>query len=357
MHNWWIAVDKPILTVFFILEICGLITIFTSSPAIGSRIGLSPDYFWKRHSIYFFLSVGMMIICSFLNERSIKLFVIYGIIICITTMCIVLGLGTEIKGAKRWLYIGVFSIQPSEFIKPLFAVLIAFFIEYIHKKKIFYITISSVYLIIAGLLILQPDFGMLITITLILLSEIFLYGISFKTCTILMILMLLFSIISYYSFPHFQNRVLNFLSQDPESNFQVIRALKAFNTGGILGTGLGEGQVKYTLPDTHTDFIFALLGEETGLIGCMLIMSTYIYIIFRAIFLIIARKDFNNFYRFAIFGLSINIFIQSFINIGVNLNILPTKGMTLPFISYGGSSNIAMGITAGLILALTKKRM
>jgi cell division protein FtsW len=272
-------------------------------------------------------------------------------------MLIVLIFGTQNKGAKRWIYVFEFSLQPSEIIKPFFIIVTSFIVTEFKKEKHLHLKILlSLYSILALLLILQPDLGMLILITIIFFIELFLTMINLKFFLLLGMVGIIVCFLLYFIFPHFSSRIDTFINSvffDGEKGYQVKKSISAFSGGGLLGKGPLEGSIKNLIPDAHTDFIFSVIGEEFGGIICILIISLFFYISVRMILKTVNMKD--NFKYIAISILSLQFLLQSIINIAVTLNLLPAKGMTLPFISYGGSSMIGTSIGIGFLLALSKK--
>ncbi len=354
--SWWITVDRYILTAFIITIIFSVIMVTTASPAVAERIGLHSFYFIQRQLIFLFLGVFIMLGVSFCSFETIKKFAFVGFIIFLTLLVAVLIVGTEIKGSKRWISLGVIAIQPSEFIKPFFAVVTAIILmqRYVNPQFPSFKVSFLLYLIIIGLLALQPDLGMAITMTAIWGGQMFLAGLSMLWIFFLTIGAVIGLVGAYTFLPHVTVRVNSFLDPDTSDNYQIKKSIEAFINGGVTGTGPGEGVVKQHLPDSHTDFIFAVVGEELGMIVALLVILLFAFIVVRGLWRVSKVGDL--FAILAVSGLILQLGFQAVVNIGVTLHLLPTKGMTLPFISYGGSSMIAMSICFGLILAFTKKK-
>lgn len=353
--NWWQAVDKPIIYAILMIMSISVIMVATASPAVAERIGVEPYYFIKRQFVFLILAIFIVFIISLCNALTIKRIAFVGFLFCVCSLVLVLGLGTEIKGARRWISIFGFSFQPSEFIKPFFIVVTGWILSrkaYISSFPAYKISILC-YLSVVCLLILQPDFGMVITISAVWGSQLFLAGLPI----IWMVLIFAFSIVGlascYFLLPHVTVRVNSFLNPSTTENYQVKKSLAAFSNGGIYGKGPGEGTVKQYLPDSHTDFIFAVIGEELGAIACLMVILLFSFVVIRGLLKIAHENDL--FTAYAVTGLLMQFGLQAVINVGVTLHILPTKGMTLPFISYGGSSMMAISLSVGIILALTKK--
>jgi cell division protein FtsW len=264
--------------------------------------------------------------------------------------------GSEIKGAKRWLQVGFFSIQPSEFVKPAFVVLTAWLFNESQKRKdVPGIEIAlALYGIFALMLVLQPDFGQTLLVTLVWITLFFMAGISLFWIGALGLAGLAGFASAYFVVPHVASRIDRFLNPASGDTYQADKALDSFLHGGWFGRGPGEGTVKDVLPDSHTDFIFAVAAEEYGLIACLILLLLFAFIVLRG--LSKASQEQDGFIRYATAGLIMLFGIQTLINMAVNVGLLPAKGMTLPFISYGGSSLLAMALTMGFVLGLTRKR-
>ena len=352
--KWWLDIDKVNLFLIISLMLFGILMTVTSSTYIAQKIGVSKFYFIKKQIFFTTLALLILITISFLNTNLIKICAILGIFSIILLLIAVLVFGSEAKGAKRWLSIFGFSLQPSEFSKTFFIIFNAYLLDKFYQKK-WYLKYSSsllLFAVIISLLIAQPDFGMSLLLTLIWLSQLFLYGLPLMLITLILLITVVGSIYAYIKLPHVTDRINRFLDKSSE-NYQVEKSMDAFSNGGFFGQGPGEGVVKKHIPDAHTDFIFAVIVEEFGMIGAIVILAIIFTIISRVIFKNLKQNDL--FIYLALSGLVIQFAFQSLINIGVSMALLPTKGMTLPFISYGGSSILATAFAFGVILALTKK--
>jgi len=344
-----------ILTILLI--ILGIIFVSTASPSIANRLDVNSNFFIKKHLVFALMGILLISFISIFNTKGIKLISIAGMIFCLILLIATLTFGFSAKGSRRWLYLFGFSIQPTEILKPFFIVTNAYLLSLFYKKNhLKRIIVSSIpFIIITGLILLQPDIGTIILISLLFTIQLFMAGIPIMYFVTIGGLSVIFSISTYMFIPHVTDRINRFFISvfSPENaNYQVTKSLKAYSNGGFLGRGPLEGSVKNYIPDAHTDFIFSVIGEEFGLFFCLILLSVFFYITFRVILKI--TKETDSFKFLAVFGLVSQFLLQSIINIGVTLNLLPTKGMTLPFISYGGSSMLGMSIAFGIILALTK---
>lgn len=355
ISKWWLDIDKINFLITIGIIIFGLIITANSSPAIAKRIGVDKFFFLKKQIIFASLAFFVLIFFSFLQQGQIKILAVFGIIFSILALIMVLAFGFEIKGARRWLSLGGFVIQPSEFAKTFFVIANAY-ILYRFEKNYFmlkYAISVSLFVIVSSLFILQPDFGMTVALTILWASQLFVHGISMIFVIICAILAICGAILAYLFLPHVRDRINRFLDLD-SVNYQVERSLDAYVNGGFLGKGQGNGVVKNFIPDAHTDFVFAVVAEELGILTCILFLVLLLYFVTRIVKR--ALEEENMFVYIALFGLMMEFLIQVVVNIGVSLRLLPTKGMTLPFISYGGSSMLSMAICFGLMLALTKRK-
>ena len=349
---WWWTTDRYLLTGFLTLILIGIFLVMASSQHLTQSLNLSSHYFTVRHIIFGLLSVPIILFFSILNERQIKIISIFGLIISILLLFLILFDGDKIKGAQRWLYIGQLSFQPSEISKPFLIIFNAWVLSLWSKKTNFPGWIWSICstLLISSLLLLQPDLGMTILLIFTWAFQLFITGIPLIIIIFLIIAFPIFMIISYQSFDHVKIRIDNFIEG---KTYQVSKSLQSFESGGFFGKGPGEGFYKKSLPDAHSDFVFAVAAEEYGVVVCSLIIILYAFIILRSISHSI-RND-NLFSILAISGLAFQFGFQSLIHMASNTDLIPTKGMTLPFLSYGGSSILASAITAGMLLSLTRK--
>ena len=349
---WWWTIDRYLLTSFFILMMFGILLVMASSQHLAENLNIPSHYFTIRHIFYGALSIPIIIFFSILNERQIKMICILGIIITTVLLFVILFDGEKIKGAQRWFYIGGLSFQPSEIGKPLYVVFNAWLLSlWIEKTKFpgWMWSIASI-ILISSLLLLQPDLGMTIVMMFTWGFQLFITGIPLILILCLIIAFPIFMIFSYQHFDHVKIRIDNFLEG---KTYQVSKSLQSFESGGFWGKGPGEGFYKKSLPDAHSDFVFAVAAEEYGALICSVIIIIYGLIIIRSFYYTINNN--NLFFILAIGGLAFQFGFQSLIHMASNTDLIPTKGMTLPFLSYGGSSLLASAITAGIILSLTKR--
>ena len=346
--------DHNIIFTILIILLLGVVMSYSASTAVAERIGLESAYFYKRHLYFAIISFAVMLFFSSLNLQQIKLLSIISLLITLALVFLVLFAEPQLKGAKRWLKIFGFSMQPSEFLKAFFIVINAWFLsrKFVRANYKGYLCSSILIMVILTGLILQPDFGMVLNFSAVWVAQIYLSMVSYIVIIIFFICAVGGIILAYYNLGHVKYRVDNFLFAD-DPTYQIRKSLDAIDSGGLFGQGLFEGTVKKFLPDAHTDFIFAALIEELGMICGLILVLLYFYIIIR---IMINLKNIPDmFSKLVIIGIAYQLTFQVFVNIGVNLNILPAKGTTLPLISYGGSSMVASGILFGILLALSKE--
>ena len=355
INRWWKVIDQQTIIAMVILLAFSLMLVTTASPAVANRIGLTDNYFSSRHVVFLALAVIIILTFSLLDKKWIRRLAIFGFLGSLLMLVLVKFYGFEVKGATRWINIGGFSYQPSEFMKPFFAVVtgwilsLHYYEEFPSFKVCFMLFIS-----VAALLIIQPDFGMLVMVSAVFGIQLFVAGLPIIWLFIAIFASVFGSIGAYLLLPHVASRINRFLDPVNSENYQITRSLEAFESGGLYGKGPGEGSVKQFLPDSHTDFIFAVAGEEFGAIICLMIIITFAYIVIRILINLLHEDD--KFIQIAAIGIISQFGLQAVINMGVSLNLLPTKGMTLPFISYGGSSTLAISIGMGMLLGLTKRK-
>lgn len=355
--NWWWTIDKVLLLCTTLIILIGIFLNFSSSPAVAQRIGFGSFHFVKRQLLFLPIAYGLMIFLSMQKLKTIRRVAILGYIAAIALLILTIFMGYETKGASRWIRLFGFSLQPSEFIKPTFAVVAAWLFEGQIKDKDFPGNIIStvLYILTISLLLLQPDVGMTIIITLIWGFQLFLSGLSIYLILGLALVFTAMGFIAYLSFGHVQVRVQQFLDSENNLSYQVKKSLEAFQNGNFFGKGPGEGVAKLHIPDAHTDFIFAVAAEEFGLIVCLIMVALFATIVIHS--MLISLKDNNLFIIIAAGGLSASFGLQAIINISSTLHLMPTKGMTLPFVSYGGSSLLATALGMGMLLAITRKNV
>ena len=356
LGRWWWTVDRSLLALLAVLITFGVVMVVAASPSVAMRINLNQYHFIIRHLIVLVPSIAVMVGISFFNIKSVWRLSALMLITCLVMLVYVLGFGMEIKGAQRWIHLPGFSLQPSEFAKPSFLVVAAWFIAKKKENGKFPGTkiAAALYGVLATLLVMQPDIGMTFVVTVCFVTIIFLAGLPLRIIAMLVIVAISGVLLAYFSLPHVQKRVDVFLDPAKGDSYQIDQSLDAFRQGGLLGTGPGQGNVKLSIPDVHADFIFSVVGEEFGLLFVVLLVVLYGLIIFRG-FNKSMESD-NVFVILSVGGLLTMFGIQALIHMGSALSLLPTKGMTLPFVSYGGSSLLSISIAMGMVLALTRRQ-
>ncbi len=354
---WWWTLDRVTLTLVLVLLTLGFFFSFSSSPTAAEHIHIDDSLrFTKRHFLFAIASAGVTVMVSMLSLKGVRWVSLLTFAGAIFVMAILPFFGHSAKGSQRWIELGFITLQPSEFLKPALIVLVAWMFSASQQGKgIPGVTIAfGMYALSIFLLLSQPDVGQSFLITVVFGMCFFISGVPFRWILTLMVgagagLVILFNTVG-----HFRDRILKFLSDDKEDKFQVTRAQEAIANGHVFGQGINDGTMKHRLPDLHTDFIYSVVAEEYGLVISLALIAIFSVIVFRG--LTKARQMTDPFQQTAAAGLTLMIGMQVLINVSVNLGIIPPKGMTLPFISYGGSSLLAMGLTMGLLLALTRRR-
>ncbi len=356
--NYFRNLDKQIFFGFILLFILGLFFSFSSTSFIADeRLNKEYYFFFQKHLIYALISFFLMITISLLDTNYLNKFLLPIFLLFLITMFLVPFIGVEVKGAKRWLNLYIFRFQPIEFIKPFFILMLAQIISagWIKNLNLSYFLSFILLSIIILLLILQPDLGQSVLLVCTWASIIFVSGFNIYLLFILFIaFILIFSGLVYFlpeRFDYIISRLFSFFNTKNNESFQSSRATEAIREGSLKGQGMGEGILKDSVPEAHTDYVIAIISEEFGSIISIIIISLFLLIAFRVIKRVIHLS--NNFYKLALSGLISLLIFQTFIHVGVNANLLPTTGMTLPFLSYGGSSLLSSGIVAGIILNYT----
>jgi len=357
LARWWFTVDLPLMFAVFLLMAIGVVFSLAGSPAVAERLGLDHFHFFIRQLIFMVPAVVIFIGMSFLDVRYVRRIGFYGFIVSLVLMVGALFFGPEIKGAHRWLDLGFFNFQPSELAKPTFIIVASWLLAEGRRRPDMpgQILAWGAFAALAGLLVLQPDFGQTVLVSLVWAVLLLVYGVAWKFILGLAGLAVVGAVFAYKTISHVASRVDRFLNPgEGTDNFQVDMARRAFENGGLFGTGPGGGAAKKSLPDAHTDFIFAVVGEEFGFLACMVLIALVAFIVMRV--LKFAMHENDSFVALALTGLVSVFSFQAIINMAVNVSLLPAKGMTLPFISYGGSSLLTMSFAMGLVLALTRTR-
>ena len=356
LAQWWFTVDRGLMSAVLLLMASGVLISMAASPPVAERIGVDTFHFFKGQLFFLVLAVPMLVTLSFFPPLWARRAGMAVFVISLALMVAALFFGPEIKGAHRWINVGPLGLQPSELAKPGFVIVAAWFLaEHTRRPEMpGHIIAYASAAVLVGLLVLQPDFGQTALVLLTFGAMLLIYGISWITVTALCGLGGAGVMAAYGLVPHVKSRIDRFLSPDKGDTFQVDTAIQAFNNGGLMGTGPGGGEAKLVLPDAHADFTFAVVGEEFGLIACLLLMALFAFVVFRV--LARAKTETDPFAALALSGLALVFGFQAVINMGVNVALLPAKGMTLPFISYGGSSLVGMAFAMGLVLALARRR-
>ena len=351
---WWWTVDRYLLTAILLLLVTGILMVMAASPAVAQRISLPDMHFVWRQLVYLVPAIGAMLFFSLLTPRLIRILSLISLTGVVGLMIATLVLGPEVKGATRWITIGPLNLQPSEFAKPFFAIVSGWLLSLWREGDDFpgWIWAGGLAGIIVSILILQPDVGMTAVVALTWGFQMFLAGMPWLLVVGAVIVTAGSFGLAYLNLSHVKNRVDKFLDG---GSMQSDLSIRSFADGGILGVGPGDGQIKHYLPDAHADFIFSVAAEEYGVLVCLLIIALYGFIVMRS-FSKAAARD-NLFCLIAGAGLAMQFGVQAAIHMASSVDLIPTKGMTLPLISYGGSSLLASGITIGMILALTRRRL
>ncbi|MCE2965261.1 MAG: putative lipid II flippase FtsW [Alphaproteobacteria bacterium] len=353
--RWLWTVDKTLLALLLLLMGVGFLLLFAASPAVAEGHGLSPYYFVMKQGILLPIALLILVGTSLLTPKGVRRIACLGLLFTYAALVATLFLAPEIKGATRWVSIAGFTLQASEFAKPTLAVVSAWMFAEWAKNPVFpgRLVALLLYALAAGLIILQPDLGMTIVLSAVWWGQFFLAGMPLLWLIIFIPGVMGAGVLAYTLLPHVKSRMDRFLNPDTGDTYQIDQSLRAIGEGGWFGVGPGEGHIKNALPDAHADFIFAVAVEEFGVIACSLLLLLIVGIFWRGCRHVL--KQDNLFIMLAVSGILIQFITQSFINIASTVHLIPTKGMTLPFVSYGGSSLLALAFGMGVVLALTRK--
>ncbi len=356
LGRWWWSVDRWTLGAIGALIGFGYIMMLAASPSVAQRIGAGRDTFIIKQVGFLAIAAAIVVGVSLLSPRNIRRIAIAGCLIAIVLTAATLVIGVDIKGARRWIAFPLFSVQPSEFLKPCFAVTTAWLLSEAKRSPRFpgMLIAFAIFLLIVGLLQAQPDIGMSGVIIAVFLTQLYVGGLNLVLVAIGLLMMAASGVGAFFLFAHVQSRVDRFLHPSSGDTYQITTALEAFGNGGLFGRGPGEGRVKDVLPDAHADFVYAVAGEEFGMVVCAVILAVFAFIVLRGLLKLLKEQDM--FTILSCTGLLTGFGLQAFINMASTLKLIPTKGMTLPFISYGGSSVIAIALGMGMLLALTRRR-
>ncbi len=354
--EWWWTIDKQLLAALALLLVVGIVLSFAASPPVAERIGLDAWHFVIRHAMFSAIALVVLVATSMLPHRLARVSAIGVLVVSIVLLWLTLRFGVEVKGAKRWVSAFGQTIQPSEFVKPAYAVLGAWlFAESMKQQGMPARTLATVImLVIVGGLLLQPDIGQTALVLATWAALLFLSGISWFVIFGLGVAAIGLLFGAYAFFPHFAKRIDTFINPEEGNTYQVDKALSSLLEGGWFGRGPGESLAKKVIPDAHADYVFSAAAGEFGILFCLCLVALIAFIVIRA--LMRAQQQQSLFARLAASTIAIQFGLQCSINLAVNLSLIPPKGMTLPFVSYGGTSMIAIAFGMGLMLALTRKR-
>ncbi len=354
LARWWWTVDRPLLGVLGLLALSGLIMVFASSPPVAVRLGLPSWHFVSRHLVYLAPAAVLVIGCSLLSPRGVYRAAIGLLAFSLLMLVATLIIGVETNGSTRWISFGAFAIQPGEFAKPALIVVGAALLARAPGLDNAW-PVLGLGLLVMMLLLAQPDVGMALMVGTVTGVQLFVAGLPWLLVLGALVLSMLILWQAYSWFPHVAARIDRFIDPASGDHYQVGLALKAVKSAAWFGSGPGEGRLKNQIPDAHSDFVFAVAAEEFGLIACLILIGLFTFVMLRGLKKTELVAD-----RFALIagaGLLAHFGLQAMVNLGVNLSVLPATGMTLPFISYGGSALCAMAIGMGMFLALTRRRL
>ncbi|MGJ4943345.1 putative lipid II flippase FtsW [Bradyrhizobium sp. HKCCYLS1011] len=356
LSDWWWTVDRPLLGAIIGLMLCGVILSLAASPPVATRIGLDAFHFFNRHVLFLLPSFVVLIGVSFLSPRQIRRSALVILVISLALIVVTLAIGPEVKGSRRWITLLGVNIQASEAAKPAFVVVAAWLFSESARRPDMPATSMALVLLLTlvSLLVMEPDFGQTMLILMVWGALFFIAGMRMIWVAGLAGAAAAGLFGAYLFVPHVAGRIKRFMNPASGDTFQVDTAMEAFSNGGWFGLGPGEGIAKRSLPDSHTDFVFAVAAEEFGIVLCLALVALFAFIVIRTLSRAYATED--SFARFGASGLAILMGVQAAINISVNLQLIPAKGMTLPFISYGGSSMVSLAYGVGMMLALTRQR-
>ncbi len=355
--RWWWTVDRLTLAALSGLLAFGVLLSLAASPAVAQRIGYDGLHFVRRHVATLPVAIGLIFGISLLTPRTIRRVAVIGFGIALTALALTFVVGVEIKGARRWIDLPGLALQPSEFVKPTFAVVAAWLFSEQKLRPGFpgNLISGALFLLILGMLIREPDLGMAVVVSVVWLAQFYMAGLRIYWVVLGALAGVGGMAGAYAWLPHVRLRIDQFLDPAAGDSYQVNRSLEAFANGGLWGRGPGEGTIKNVLPDAHADFVFAVVGEEFGLVVCLAVIAVFAFIVLRGFSRL--SQEGSLFVLLSAAGLLIQFGLQAAINMASSLQLIPTKGMTLPFLSYGGSSMLALALGMGMLLALTRRRL
>jgi len=375
LGRWWWTVDRWTLAALLALIGFGYVMMLAASPAVAERVmgSSARTLLLVKQVVFLGLAASLMVAVSLLSPRAVRRVAALGCLGALALTAATLVVGFETKGARRWLNFPLLgTMQPSEFLKPCLAVVAAWMLSQgkaaaaerlaearrglglLHPQFLWPAAAVALIGVVAVLLKSQPDIGMLMVVLSVFLAQFFVAGLNVVLVGLTGALVAAGGVGAYFVLPHVRSRVDRFLDPSSGDTFQITKAMEAFGNGGLLGRGPGEGRVKNALPDAHADFVFAVAGEEFGFVVCLLILSLFAFVVVRGLVRLVAESDM--FVVLAATGLLAQFGLQAFVNMASSLHLIPTKGMTLPFVSYGGSSVLAIALGMGMLLALTRRR-
>jgi len=355
--RWWWTVDRWLLGAVFLLMMFGTLLVAAASPPVAERIGLSSFKFVQQHVVMLVIGIPIMLTVSLFSPRNVRRIGLLLFVVVLGLLILTPIVGVTIKGATRWIHLPGLSIQPSEFMKPAMAVVTAWLFS-LHAQNPRFpgrLISTALFGMTVGLFLIQPDLGQTVVLSAVWLAQFILAGLPIILIVGGVVMAIGGFIGAYFVFDHVRSRVDRFLDPDSGDTYQIDRSIEAFQNGGWFGAGPGQGTVKKVLPDAHADFVFSVAGEEMGVIACIFLLSLVAFIVLRGWWR--GQRDGDLFILLAVGGLLAQIGVQSMIHMASSLHLIPTKGMTFPFVSYGGSSLLALCINMGMVLALTRKQI
>ena len=355
--RWWWTIDRWSLGALILLIGFGSVMSMAASPAVAERLGYAPLHFVDRQLAAVPVALAIIFATSLLPPGTIRRVAFFGFAISMVLLVLTFVIGVEVKGARRWINLPGGALQPSEFVKPTFAIVAAWLFARQKENPQFPGNVISIVLFVplVAMLLKQPDFGMAVVVAAVWFAQFFLAGLRLYWVACGALAGLGGLVGAYMWIPHVTSRVNRFIHPAVGENYQINRSLEAFVNGGLWGRGPGEGTVKDVLPDAHADFVFAVTGEEFGLVVCLILVGVFAFIVLRGFSRLL--QEGNLFVLLSATGLLIQFGLQAVINMASTLHLIPTKGMTLPFVSYGGSSMLALALGMGMLLALTRRRL
>ncbi len=354
--RWWWTVDRWTLLALALLMGFGAILTMAASPAVADRLGVDSLYFVQRQVVFLGLAVAVMFAVSLLSPVAVRRLAVAGFVASVALLAATLVVGNEFNGARRWITLGTVSLQASEFVKPTFAVVAAWLFTAYRLNPAVPANLVCIALcaLVVGLVVLQPDFSMVVVVAGVWFAQYVFAGLRLAGVALFAGLGVAGAATGYAFMPHVADRIDRFIDPASGDTYQIDTALEAFMNGGLVGRGPGEGVVKEALPDAHSDVIFAVAGEEFGLLLCLALVALFAFVVLRG--LAHALNDSSLFAMLAVSGLVAQFGLQALFHMGVTLGLVPPTGMTLPLISYGGSSTLALALGMGMVLALTRRR-